>query len=71
MQIICKPDCHCANCRPDLFIGTDLEEKGWEKVEIVYSGAPGWFDFYIDGHPRGCARAKDIPSRVRKELNRK
>ena len=20
-----RPDCHCANCRPDLFIGTDLE----------------------------------------------
>jgi hypothetical protein len=22
----CKPDCHCANCRPDLFVGSDLEE---------------------------------------------
>jgi hypothetical protein len=23
----CKPDCHCANCRPDLFVGSDLEAK--------------------------------------------
>jgi hypothetical protein len=37
--------------------------KGYE-VEIVFSGAPGWFDFYINGKPWGCARANKIHARV-------
>jgi hypothetical protein len=44
--------------------------KGY-KVEIVYSGAPGWFDFYIDGNGWGCDRANKIQERVRKAIELK
>jgi hypothetical protein len=38
------------------------------QVEIVYSGAPGWFDFYINGKPWGCARANKVGQRVREVI---
>jgi hypothetical protein len=37
--------------------------KGYQ-VEIVFSGAPGWFDFYINGKPWGCARASQLTKRI-------
>jgi len=44
--------------------------KGY-RVEIVYSGAPGWFDFYINGKPWGCARANKVQQRVREVIELK
>jgi hypothetical protein len=44
--------------------------RGYE-VEIVFSGAPGWFDFYINGKPWGCARARDINRRVQEVIDLK
>lgn len=38
------------------------------KVEIVFSGAPGWFDFYIDAKAWGCARAHNIKRRVQEVI---
>jgi hypothetical protein len=37
--------------------------RGYQ-IEVVYSGAPGWFDFYVNGKPWGCAR----PSQLRKRI---
>jgi hypothetical protein len=38
------------------------------QVEITYSGAPGWFDFYINGKPWGCARANKLSQRIREAI---
>jgi hypothetical protein len=42
-----------------------------QQVAIVYSGAPGWFDFYINGKPWGCARASKVAQRVREVIELK
>jgi hypothetical protein len=40
-------------------------------VEIVYSGAPGWFDFYINGKPWGCAKPEQLKKRIQEVINLK
>jgi len=49
---------------------TTYTYKG-HQISIVFSGAPGWFDFYIDGKPWGCAKAKDIRRRVQEVIDLK
>ena len=39
------------------------------QIEIVPSGAHGWFDFYIDDKPRGCARASQVFTRINQIIN--
>lgn len=41
------------------------------QVLIVFSGAEGWFDYYVDGQPWGCARANKIVRRVQEVINLK
>jgi hypothetical protein len=42
--------------------------KGYE-VEIVFSGAPGWFDFYVNGIPMGCSRPEALQARVKQAID--
>jgi hypothetical protein len=49
---------------------TSYSLKGY-KVEIVFSGAPGWFDFYINGQPWGCARTNKLGERIAEVIERK
>lgn len=48
-------------------MNTKFTYKG-HAVEIVFSGAPGWFDFYVDGKPWGCCRANKIQQRVQEVI---
>jgi hypothetical protein len=40
-------------------------------IEIIFSGAPGWFDFYVDGKPWGCAQAPKLNKRIQEVINLK
>ena len=41
------------------------------QIEIVPSGAHGWFDFYVDGKPWGCAKAAQLKRRIEQVIDLK
>jgi hypothetical protein len=41
------------------------------KIEIVWSGAVDWYDYYVDGKPWGCAKARDIKKRIEQVIDLK
>jgi hypothetical protein len=50
---------------------TSIREISGYTVEIVFSGAPGWFDFYINGKPWGCAQANKLQRRIAEAIELK
>lgn len=44
--------------------------RGYQ-VTVIPSGALGWFDFYINGKPRGCTRASQLAKRITEVIDDK
>jgi hypothetical protein len=51
-------------------INNEFTYKGYN-IAVVFSGAAGLFDFYINGVPYGCDKASKIRARVAQVIARK